>query len=618
MRPYRLTRTMSSCGQRENSLLSEPMRKVRGIWTAVGLLAVMAVLMLGAAQQDSATVDETAHLSIGYIAWKGWPTRMGSDEHPPLGQMLMSVPLNFMDVKYSVPAEALLKGELSYPWALSWAGKVISVQNLIPAGCTGRQVQLPPLGDVLVQWNCPGRYPSGSWYYLGPGEGQLFGKYLVYDGTNNGDAMLLAGRAVQIGITLLTGVVIFLWARKAAKVELAGLAALALWTFNPTALSYGHLTNTDISVTFGIALAVYAFAQFLEAPDLKRAAWAGATTGLAMVLKYTALILGPVFVVGLFIACANLKKPVAELGKMAGAFLVTGWAVTLVAFLPWSPFAPPPTPVEMATLEIPGWFQALRPVLVPCQFFKGIAMALGHSKIGTGSYLCGVWKNGGWWYYFPVALVLKSSVSFVALVLAGAWLFLRQFRKVSLLEQMGWVGAGGYLAASMSSGINLGVRHLLPMFPLLCVGVGCGIARLADRRARMFAWGLVGWQAAIALMAFPLYLQFFSEAVGGSPNGYRYLVDSNFDWGQDANRLKKFLDERKINHIYLDYFGTQFSIEHLKIPNTRVTAETAKQIQQGTLVVSVSQLVRPEWAWLRNMRQPIARVANTLFVYQFP
>ena len=76
------------------------------------------------------------------------------------------------------------------------------------------------------------------------------------------------------------------------------------------------------------------------------------------------------------------------------------------------------------------------------------------------------------------------------------------------------------------------------------------------------------------------------------------------------------LDERGIQHIYLDYFGTQFSIEHLRIPNTRVNADQAKQIRQGCLVVSTSELMRPEWAWLRASRQPTARVAHTLFVYQ--
>ena len=212
----------------------------------------------------------------------------------------------------------------------------------------------------------------------------------------------------------------------------------------------------------------------------------------------------------------------------------------------------------------------------------------------------------------------NSSVSYVLLVAVGLLLFIRKTRSVPLLEQMAWLGAGMYLLVSMSSGVNIGVRHLLPMFPLLCVGIGCGVARLTDRRLKIAALTLVGWQMFSALLAYPLYLQFVSEAVGGAPNGYKYLIDSNYDWGQDANRLKAFLEERRLQHIYLDYFGTQFSIEHLKIPNTRVNAEVAKQIRQGTLVVSVSQLMRPEWAWLRESRQPIARVAHTLFVYQIP
>ena len=121
-----------------------------------------------------------------------------------------------------------------------------------------------------------------------------------------------------------------------------------------------------------------------------------------------------------------------------------------------------------------------------------------------------------------------------------------------------------------------------------------------------------------AFWIWPDYLGYFNVFVGGPAHGYKYLIDSNYDWGQDAKRLKAFLDDRHIGQIYLDYFGTQYSIEYLKIPNTRIDAEKARQIVQGWLVVSASQLMRPEWSWLRETHQPIARVADTLFVYQFP
>src|SRR5258706_11417087 len=103
---------------------------------------------------------------------------------------------------------------------------------------------------------------------------------------------------------------------------------------------------------------------------------------------------------------------------------------------------------------------------------------------------------------------------------------------------------------------------------------------------------------------------------GGSLHGHEHLLDSNFDWGQDVKRLRHFLDERGSPRIYLQYFGTQPAIEYYGVENDFVGSELARQIQQGWLVVSAQALMRPEWQWLRESHQPIARVGCTLFVYQ--
>jgi 4-amino-4-deoxy-L-arabinose transferase-like glycosyltransferase len=477
---------------------------------------------------------------------------------------------------------------------------------------------MPPLGDVMVQWRCPSSYPLDNWYYWAVPEDQMFGKFFLYGGTNDGNAILLAARVMQIILTLLTGVVIFFWARRATNHDEAALIALAIWAFNPTALAYGHVCNTDMGATFGIALAVYMFARWLERPTLKSAALAGAATGVAMSLKFSSLILGPTFIVALVLFRKRLKRSVPDLCKMAGLFALAGWCVTLIAFFPnWTP-APPLTERDVALFDVPSWFRILRPVLIPPGLFKGIAVALGHVRGGTNSYLMGQWSQGGWWYYFPLSFLLKSPVCYVVLVLGSLGLFLRRMKSIPMLEQIAWLGAGVYILSAMTSGINIGARHLMPMMPLFSVGIGCAISKLADRRLKLLAVALVIVQAISVVLAYPLYIQFFSEAVGGARNGYKYLIDSNFDWGQDAKRLKRFLDERQIRHVYLDYFGNQFSIEYLKISNTRVDAEQAKQIREGVLVVSASQLMRAEWAWLRESRQPVERVAHTLFVYQFP
>jgi len=593
------------------------MQRLPTKWIAALLLGVMAVLMIATSRQDSATVDETTHLAAGYSYWLGYKYRMAAN-HPALSQMLEATPLLAMDVKMPEVADAILKGQLGYPWMVPWSGVPCSIRPLLPEGCSGKQVQLPPLGDVLALWQCPNGYPLDNWYYWAVPECQMFSKYLLYGGTNDGDAMLFAGRLVQTGLTLLTGLIIFLWVRRATGKDNLAVFALALWAFNPTAIAYGRLTNTDIGVTFGMTLALYLWARFLEAPSQRFAILTGIATGIALTMKFTAILLAPIFVMTLALAWKRLNLPVKSIAKLAGISMLTMWATIMIVYFPhWAP-ARPPTATEIATLNPPGWFVTLRPLLIPADFWKVIAMALAKSGAPTSGYLLGEWSDKGRWYYFPMTFALKSSVAFVVLTAAGLGWFAKRARTTRPLEYVAWIAGAVYLTVAMTSSVNLGVRHLMPVLSLVCVGIGCGLAVVQQRKLQIAAFALAGWQAVVCLFAYPLYIQFFSEAVGGASNGYKYLLDSNYDWGQDAHRLKRYLDENKIQHIYLNYFGTQFSTEFLKIPNTRVGPEQAQQIRDGYLVVSVSELMQPHWAWLRNSRQPIARVAHTLFVYRFP
>lgn len=564
----------------------------RSLLMAGSLLVVMGCLMLPLAHEDSATVDETTFLAAGYTYWTGHRYYL-APEHPPLSQMLSSAPLMVMNVKLSDNARALLEGRAGYPWTRPWLGPVRAVQELFPQG-------------------------RSNWYFWALPESQLFGQMFVYDGTNDGDAMMLAGRCVQILLTIGVGLLIFWWIRWATNSDSGALAGLAAWVFNPNALAHGHLTTTDMGATFGMTAATFAFAHLLEAPTRRAAILCGVATGLALLMKFTAIILAPIFVVLALIHWKTLRGSEVPLWKLVGFVILCAWAVVMVMYFPrWSPA--PPLPEEQArALGVPSWFTSLRTLLIPPDFFKGLALTLGHSKEGHEAFLLGRWSHSGWWYYYPLTFVLKSSVAFVLLVILCCVMFLRSFKSARAGETVPWVAALIYLLLAMTSNVNIGVRHLLPMFPWLCVGIGCVVPRLIQLWLKKVAVVLVLWQAVVIVICYPSYLQFFSEAVGGAQNGHNYLVDSNYDWGQDANRLKKFIAAQGIQHIYLNYFGTQFSIEHLGIPNTRVNAEQAQQIRSGYLVVSASELMRPEWDWLRNSRTPAARVAYTLFLYRFP
>ncbi len=559
--------------------------KTKPIQLATLLLAVMAALMFGAARQDSATVDETTFLSAGYTYWKGHRFMM-VPEHPPLSQMLPAIPLLFQDLKFSPNAQALLDGRAGYPWTRPWAGPIRAWQELFPQR-------------------------RDNWYFWALPESQLFGQMFVYDGANDGNAILFAGRVVQILLTLGTGLLIFCWIRQVSGNDLAALAGLAAWVFNPSALAHGHLTTTDMGVTFGMTAALFTFARLLEKPTLQSAFICGLATGVALLMKLTGVILAPIFIVLAVMHWKQLRQATTPVWKLAGLTFAGVWAVLLLVYFPrWSPA--PAIPAEQAlALGVPGWFTAFRPLLIPSDFFKALGLTLGHAKEGHEAFLMGNWSHSGWWYYYPVTLVAKSPLAFVILIVLAGIVFARSFQSARPAEKTVWIAALVYLFIGMTSNVNVGIRHILPVVALLCVGIGCSFSRL--KRPTL---GLLAWQAAVAIACYPLYLQFCSEAVGGAKNGYKYFADSNYDWGQDANRLKQFLQERGIDRIYLDYFGTQYNIEYLKIPNTRVNAEQARQIKHGWLVVSASQLMRPEWRWLRESRQPTTRIAYTLFVYQ--
>src|SRR5439155_11772304 len=131
---------------------------------------------------------------------------------------------------------------------------------------------------------------------------------------------------------LLTGLVIFVWTHRATGSDAAALFGLALWTFNPTALAYGHMTNTDIGVTFGMTRALYLWARFLEEPTQRLAILCGAATGMALTMKFTAIILAPVYVVTLVLAWKRLKLPAVKLGRLAGISVASMWAVFLIVY----------------------------------------------------------------------------------------------------------------------------------------------------------------------------------------------------------------------------------------------------------------------------------------------
>jgi hypothetical protein len=233
---------------------------------------------------------------------------------------------------------------------------------------------------------------------------------------------------------------------------------------------------------------------------------------------------------------------------------------------------------------------------------------------GHLAYLHGQWSEGGWWYYYPVAILVKTPVALLLLFLAAVVMAARRIWKWSFAEATPWIAVSVYLACALTNKADIGIRHILPIYPLLAIVVGTEFARMKLRH-QLIGWFLAAWLMEMAFLAHSDYIAYFNELVGGPANGQNYLVDSNFDWGQSGKLLKQWMEQNHLTHIYLDYFGTGAAIEYLKIPNERIKPVAASELSSGILVVSATHLMAPDYDWLRTTRTPVARIGYTLFAY---
>jgi hypothetical protein len=546
--------------------------------------------MIGPMRNETATVDETTFMGGGYARITAGTCKMG-EENPILIQMLLAAPMLAHDVTLSPDAKAIMKGKAYAPVTYSWDGRSAPLRNLFPLGV--------------------------NWYHNGMAEAQHFGRILVYDPANDAEGMLFGARFVAMLMTLVTTVLVFVWGWQLTNHPWTGVMAASLWAFNPLALAYGHLAITEPGIALFLPMAVWWFVRTVNTPTYPNVAILGMLSALAMEMKFLALFLGPIFLVLLAVRLAQKGAPSSWplFASRVGCFFAAAWGTILVIYFPsWSP--PPWIATEEArALGIPTWFQSLRPALIPGDFFKAVALKIAHARLGQDAFLNGEWSRMGWWYYYPMAMIYKTPLLLLVLAGTAAGVALRHARSMAFEAVTPWVASVMFLLLSMTSTINIGVRHMLPVYPMLAVGIAVVINR-CSQKLQYGAWLATGSIGISALVTYPDYIPACNLLAGGTANGYQVLVDSNYDWGQDGKRLMRWMEENHVSHVYLDFFGTQTAIGWHQIPNTHVTAEEAKQINKGWLVVSVSQLMRPEWSWLRESRQPNARIGHTLFAYR--
>ncbi len=253
----------------------------------------------------------------------------------------------------------------------------------------------------------------------------------------------------------------------------------------------------------------------------------------------------------------------------------------------------------------------------------------------NNAFLAGEYSEDGWWYYFPVVFLIKTPISLIALFAFGVFVLVRRRLELgSKNEAFIVVPVVIYLIVSAANTFHVGVRHLLPIYPfILLIGAAGAMVLVRGRAGRLALAGLMAFWVAVFADVYPHTLTYFNQFAGGPSNGYKYLADSNIDWGQGLKLLKKWMDRQSVSHIGLAYFGTAdpayYDIDYTQLPAAApglnlpsIARMWTRPRLPGYVAVGATVLtgvyLDPEWQlFYRGLREtrPVAVIGNSIFVY---
>ncbi len=478
-------------------------------------------------------------------------------------------------------------------------------------------------------------------------------------------------RLAGVGWSLVGGWLIYCWARDLYGYS-AGYLGLALWCFEPNILGHAALVTPDIPATVSGLAATYSFWCYLRNPSWGRAGLAGLLLGMALLTKFTLLVLHGVWPLLWLVyrLRATVHGPRAARPGIVGA---QGLGICVVSLLVLNlgydldrtcqPLGSIPFVSRTFAGDLPdglpsgnrfqdSWLGRV-PVPLPADFLRGIDVQRREFEPGKGrpSYLAGEVRQGGWWYYYLYALAVKVPLGAWALVLWGLGLTLLRHRSSAYWSEEGtlWLPVVVILGlVSSQTGFNHHLRYVFPLFPFVMISTsklgyffqaGCW-------KAGMLVLAFLFCDVASSLAIHPHYLSYFNEAAGGPDNGHDHLLNSNIDWGQDLLFLKAWLDRhpeaRPLGLAYSNLVGPQLvGIKEFDLPpkgpagRSTVDIDTDQASQIGPLpgfyAVSVNfirgapygacdargelhYIDGDDYGYFRHFR-PIAKAGYSIFIY---
>lgn len=603
---------------------------------AFGILAVMFVLLLFSQFGDTAIMDELAHIPAGYSYLSRQDMRL-NPEHPPLIKDLAAVPLLFLHLNFPTDVPAW-QNDLNGQWTM---GSIFLYESGNDADQILHWARFPILllavffGWLFFSW-IRRHYGEkvallGLFFYAFSPTFLAHSRYVTTD--------LAAAFGFFIGIA---GFLAYLQSPNKRQLAYTGLLlGIALL------LKFSTFLLLPFFILFGMLWVFLSNVDELRAlPTFARRSYFYLTKTFRLfgVITLMALIaLGVIWVVYQFhVWNYPAARQASDTAKTLGSFGIRPLA------------------------ELVIWM-ADKPLLRPlAQYLLGFFMVVQRASGGNTTYFLGEVSAAGWKTYFPILYLLKEQLVFHILTLI-ALLFginnLRKTREKTFAAFVEWLRDNALLTVSfffiafywffsMRSPLNIGVRHILPTLPFVYLLVSRQIVRWIHTHERFEPqsfWGtirlfwrrfigaarryailllLLFWGVVSMLMTFPHFLSYYNALAGGTENGYRYATDSNYDWGQDLNRLARLVKKEHITHIALDYFGGGSPRYYLgdafepwhsakgRPEGYFAVSATLLQSAQGTPVEGFQIKPEDRYAWLYN-EKPVARAGTSIFVYKF-
>lgn len=609
-------------------------KKITNILAGV-ILAIMFILAVASMWNDSVIMDESPHITAGYSYLTHQDMRL-NPEHPPLIKDLAALPLLFMHLKFP---------DNGPEWK----------------------------NNINDQWT--------------------LGTQFLYESGNNPDKIIFWGRIGPILIMILLGFYIFKWAREEFGDKTA-LMALTLYSFSPTILAHGRFVTTDIGAAAGIFISTYYFVKFLRDKTPKSFIFSSLTFGLAILAKFSTFLLFPFFgLLALLYGFIQLDVSIKvrlwnsfKNGILSACVIAAGFIFIVgpvYQFHVWN-YPPERQKSDMTTIlssfgnrkiaDTAIWMAGVPGLRPFAQYAFGLMMVGQRATGGNTTYFEGEVSAAGWLSYFPTVYLIKEPLAKHIMILIAIYGFIKLFiantarrkreepsiisalthwakNNIHEVAMLGFIGL--YWIVTLRSNLNIGIRHIIPTFPLVYVLISAEINKWAMMKKEIFDTSkipfsavkdtigsylkifsryaivalLLAWYALSSVSVFPSFLAYFNELSGGPKNGYKHVVDSNLDWGQDLKRLAQYVEKNHIDKIAIEYFGGGSPKYYLG--DKFIPWQSSKGSYHGYFAVSATLLqnamgtpapglqIKPQdtYSWLKN-KQPVAVIGYSIFIYK--